>query len=400
MAIGRTFKESLQKALRGLETGRPGFGLDPRDPDRDARPGSRGDVGAAVALSTADRLLWVRAAFRAGWSTDELHTATAIEPVVPREHARAGRVRAGASGCRCSTGAVLLRRAKELGYSRRADRAGGGAPRPTPWQALRDEHGLQPTYKLVDTCAAEFAAVTPYYYSTWEDEDRARALRPAQDHDPRGGGPNRIGQGIEFDYCCVHAAFAAQEIGCEAGDGQLEPGDGLDRLRHLGRPLLRAAHARGRDEHRPGHLEPSGIIVQFGGQTPLNLASGLKRAGAPLIGTSVESIDRRRGPRAVPGLPREARGCASPRTASPATSARPSTSPGRSATGCSCGRATCWAAARWEIVYDDESLDRGTCRTPSMRHPTSRSWWTSSSRRPSRSTSTRSRTAAPSSSAA
>ena len=286
MAIGRTFKEALQKALRGLETGRPGFGLDPRDPVEALDP-DREMISSHLSTPGPERLIWLHEAYRAGWSTDEIHKATHIDPwflenmrqLVEYEQELAGAL----------LDANKLREAKRLGYTDGQIALAVGST-PEAVHALRAEFGIQPTYKLVDTCAAEFEAATPYYYSTWEDESELRSS------DKRrimilGGGPNRIGQGIEFDYCCVHAAFAAREIGAEAVMVNSNPEtvstdyDTSDDL--FFEPLTHEDVM-----HIVDAVQPDGIIVQFGGQTPLNLAAGLQAAGAPLIGTSVESIDR------------------------------------------------------------------------------------------------------------
>ena len=195
---------------------------------------------------------------------------------------------------------ALLRRAKRAGLSDaqlaalRPELAGEDGVR-----ALRHRLGVRPVYKTVDTCAAEFAATTPYHYSSYDEEtevapsDRPKVLI-------LGSGPNRIGQGIEFDYSCVHAVHGAAGGGLRDGDGELQPGDGLDRLRHRRPALLRAADVRGRARGvaRRG-LAPArpaggpgvvGVIVQLGGQTPLGLARRLKAAGVPIVGTSPESI--------------------------------------------------------------------------------------------------------------
>ena len=351
MAIGRTFKEALQKALRGLETGRPGFGLDPRDPVESLSPDHE-LIGSRLRTPHADRILWIRAAYRAGWSTDDIHDATAIDPWFLENMRELAEFEQELGGSLLDE--RRLKQAKKLGYSD-AQIALAVGTTPESVQALREEHGLRPSYKLVDTCAAEFEAVTPYYYSTWEDESEVRVS------DRRkivilGGGPNRIGQGIEFDYCCVHAAFAAQEIGCEAVMINSNPEtvstdyDTSDDL--FFEPLTNEDVM-----HIVRALEPDGIIVQFGGQTPLNLASGLARAGAPLIGTSVESIDRaedrqqfqmflkkvglRQPPNGIASVVGEAFDVA--RTIGYPVLVRPSYVLG--------GRAM-------EIVYDDESLDR------------------------------------------
>jgi carbamoyl-phosphate synthase large subunit len=286
MAIGRTFKESLQKALRGLETGRPGLGLDPRDPTEHLAD-DREALTHSLRVPNEHRLLAVRTAFRAGWSTEEVFEATAIDPwfldnilaLVEFEQVLGEQ----------PLTPDLLREAKQLGYSD-TQIAFANDMTAEAVASLREEHGIRPTYKLVDTCAAEFAAVTPYYYSTWEDETEL-SLSSKRKIMILGGGPNRIGQGIEFDYCCVHAAFAVQEIGYEAVMVNSNPEtvstdyDTSDEL--FFEPLTHEDVM-----HIVRAVEPTGIIVQFGGQTPLNLAAGLERAGAPLIGTSVESIDR------------------------------------------------------------------------------------------------------------
>ena len=286
MAIGRTFKESLQKALRGLETGRAGLGLDERDP-AEALALDPEKLTRTLRVPNQHRLIAVRAAFRAGWSADEIHEATHIDPWFLENMRQLTEFEQELAGALLD--ANLLRQAKQLGYSDTQIALAAGSE-PAAVRALREEFGIKPTYKLVDTCAAEFAAVTPYYYSTWEDEceyepgSRSKIMI-------LGGGPNRIGQGIEFDYCCVHAAFAAQETGREAVMVNSNPEtvstdyDTSDDL--FFEPLTH-------DDvlNIVSKVEPEGIIVQFGGQTPLNLAADLERAGAPLIGTPVDSIDR------------------------------------------------------------------------------------------------------------
>ena len=286
MAIGRTFKEALQKAVRGLETGRPGYGLDPRDPVTPIEE-DRETLIHNLRTPNQHRLHFVRTAYRAGMSTDEIHQHTAYDPwflenireLVEFEQELAGDL----------MHKDRLHAAKRLGYSDTQIALAAGTTAGAI-EALRHEHGLKPVYKLVDTCAAEFAAVTPYYYSTWEDESELHVSSNRKIM-ILGGGPNRIGQGIEFDYCCVHAAFAVKEMGLEAIMVNSNPEtvstdyDTSDDL--FFEPLT---HEDVMNIVRT--VEPEGIIVQFGGQTPLNLAAGLFAAGAPLIGTSVESIDR------------------------------------------------------------------------------------------------------------
>ncbi|MGK0219413.1 MAG: carbamoyl-phosphate synthase large subunit, partial [Planctomycetota bacterium] len=235
----------------------------------------------------AERILHVHSAYRAGWSTDEIFEATAIDPwflenmreLVEFEQELAGDLLTPEK----------LKEAKCLGYSDKQIALAVGADESSV-HAMRVEHDIMPVYKLVDTCAAEFEAITPYYYSTWEDECEARTSDQRQIM-ILGGGPNRIGQGIEFDYCCVHAAMAAQEMGAKAIMVNSNPEtvstdyDTSDLL--FFEPLTHEDVM-----HIVEKVKPDGIIVQFGGQTPLNLAEGLDKAGAPLIGTSVESIDR------------------------------------------------------------------------------------------------------------
>jgi carbamoyl-phosphate synthase large subunit len=286
MSIGRTFKESFQKALRGLETGLAGLGLDPRE-DLQALTVERDEISKAVRVPSDRRILAVAAAFRAGWSVQEVADASYIDPWFLENIRELIDFESELRGARLS--ASLLREAKRLGYSDRQIAHAAGVPTEAV-ETLRTEYGIQPVYKLVDTCAAEFEALTPYYYSTWEDESETRET-DAEKIMILGGGPNRIGQGIEFDYCCVHAAYAAREIGYESVMVNSNPetvSTDFDTSDHLFfEPLT---HEDVMNVVRT--IEPLGIIVQFGGQTPLNLASGLHRAGAPLIGTSVESIDR------------------------------------------------------------------------------------------------------------
>jgi len=287
MAIGRTFKESLQKALRGLETGLAGFGLHPKAPIDSINPPAQDELSRKLRVPNAERMVYLREAYRAGWSTEEIHEATHIDPwflenmrqLVEFEQELAGSL----------LDEPLLRRAKEYGYSD-AQIALAVGTEAQAVEAARREFGIERVYKLVDTCAAEFEAVTPYYYSTYERETEVRTS-DTEKIMILGGGPNRIGQGIEFDYCCVHAAFAAQEIGYEAVMVNSNPetvSTDYDTSDHLffepltHEDVMSIVHA----------VKPKGIIVQFGGQTPLNLASSLEKAGAPLIGTSVDSIDR------------------------------------------------------------------------------------------------------------
>jgi carbamoyl-phosphate synthase large subunit len=277
MAIGRTFKESMQKCLRSLETGRWGFGFDSKEPQN----ATKEEITRKLQIPNAERIFWLQTAFVNGWTIKEVHAATAIDPWFLqhlKEIADEGK----------SLAATDLRRAKKLGFSDRQIAKSRGIHE----DAVREERkkaGIVPTYRLVDTCAAEFEAFTPYFYSTYGDENEARETEKKKII-ILGGGPNRIGQGIEFDYCCVHAAFAVKELGYEAIMVNSNPEtvstdyDTSDKL--FFEPLTLEDALNICDQEKP-----FGVIVQFGGQTPLNLAADLERHGVPIIGTSPKSIE-------------------------------------------------------------------------------------------------------------
>jgi len=290
MAIGRTFRESFQKALRSLEVGRFGFGCDKKDPWGTPEQPTLDEIRAKLATPNAERVWSIRHAFLAGMTIDEIHALTFIDPwflhnlreLVLLE----GEIRSVASLEDASDATIL--EAKRNGFADRQLAHLWGTDEMTV-RAHREARGIKAVFKLVDTCAAEFEAVTPYYYSTYETEDEARV-----GDKPRvvilGGGPNRIGQGIEFDYCCCQAAFALRGDGFEVVMINSNPEtvstdyDTSDRL--FFEPLtvedvLNVIH----------RVEPMGVIVQFGGQTPLNLARALEAAGVPILGTSPDSID-------------------------------------------------------------------------------------------------------------
>jgi carbamoyl-phosphate synthase large subunit len=280
MAIGRTFQESFQKALRGLETGIDG--LTERSTDRDEIVQEIGEAGP-------ERILYVADAFRIGMTQAEVFDETAIDPwflaqieqLVHAESALAGRTID-------SLDAGELRYLKRKGFSdRRLGKLLG-----THQHAVRERRqalGVRPVYKRVDTCAAEFATQTAYLYSTYEQECEAEPTTKKKIM-VLGGGPNRIGQGIEFDYCCVHAALAMREDGYETIMVNCNPEtvstdyDTSDRLYF--EPVTLEDVLEIVDKERP-----AGVIVQYGGQTPLKLALDLERAGVPIIGTSPDSID-------------------------------------------------------------------------------------------------------------
>jgi carbamoyl-phosphate synthase large subunit len=292
MAIGRTFKESFQKALRGLEVGSFGFGCDGKDLWGTREQPSLEEVIAKLSRSGDQRVWYLRYAFKYGMSIEEIHELTAIDPwfldnlqeIVEMED------RLREQGSIDKTPDALLREAKQFGFSDRQLATIWGITE-LDVRNNRKRRGIVATFKSVDTCAAEFEAYTPYYYSTYEDEDETPPKRAGTRRVMiLGGGPNRIGQGIEFDYCCCHASFALRELGIESIMVNSNPEtvstdyDTSDLL--FFEPLTNEDVLNIFDR-----VEPDGVIVQFGGQTPLNLARALANAGVPIIGTSVDAIE-------------------------------------------------------------------------------------------------------------
>ncbi|SIQ89180.1 carbamoyl-phosphate synthase large subunit [Solilutibacter tolerans] len=286
MAIGRTFQESMQKALRGLETGKVGFdptGLDWND------EGEFAQLKREVKEAGPERLFYLADAFRAGLSAEDVHTLSHVDPwFLDQIEDIISTEKTIADGGLAALDADALRSYKRMGFSD-ARIAQLVDTNEAAIRALRRGFGIRPVYKRVDSCAAEFATSTAYMYSTYEEEceanptDREKII-------VLGGGPNRIGQGIEFDYCCVHAALALREDGYETIMVNCNPEtvstdyDTSDRLYF--EPLTLE------DVLEIIELEkPAGVIVQYGGQTPLKLARALEASGAPIIGTSPESID-------------------------------------------------------------------------------------------------------------
>ncbi|WP_299815006.1 carbamoyl-phosphate synthase large subunit [uncultured Roseibium sp.] len=296
MAIGRTFNESLQKALRGLETGLNGLdeteipGLDQGD-DRNA-------LRAAVATATPSRLLNVAQAMRFGMSTEEIHQASGINTWFLEQIADILAMESKVRNIGLPKDAENLRKLKAMGFSdtRLASLAGLDAQDVVK---LREELEVHPVYKRIDTCAAEFASPTAYMYSTYEAPFMGKPACESNPTDKKkvvilGGGPNRIGQGIEFDYCCCHAAFALEDAGYETIMVNCNPEtvstdyDTSDRLYFeplTAEDVLEVI----RKEKENGTLH--GVIVQFGGQTPLKLAQALVKADVPILGTSPDMID-------------------------------------------------------------------------------------------------------------
>jgi len=344
MAIGRTFKESVQKALRGLETGRFGLGCDRADRWGTPQQPSMEEIGAKLATPTSERIWFIRYALKSGMSIEDVYARTKIdrwflhnlrEIIEMEDHLRA-----------CpglyAVDVALLRHAKQYGFSDR-QLAHLWHTSESEVRRFRKAAGVEPSFKLVDTCAAEFEAYTPYYYSSYEtpiEVVKSEIRNPKSETNPNlekenpslgragvsriensdlgivsdfgfrisdledetrppngkprimilGGGPNRIGQGIEFDYCCCQAAFALRDAGYETIMVNSNPetvSTDYDTSDHLFFEPLTAEDVLNICDR----MQPAGLIVQFGGQTPLNLARALETAGAPIIGTSVDSID-------------------------------------------------------------------------------------------------------------
>jgi len=326
MSIGRTFKESFQKVIRSMEVKRFGYGLDKNDEWLRARRGDENSIWPIdedtmirkLTVPSQGRIYYIRYAIKMGWSPERLYELTRIDPWFLDQFAQLvefeDELLQYSSLEELPT--ELFRQAKELGYSdpQLAYLYFEVVSTKTilAVRAHRKKLGIEPVYKLVDTCAAEFEAITPYYYSTYERPVLRLGEGEVFDDEIRvsdrnkivilGGGPNRIGQGIEFDYCCCQASFAAQEMGFESVMVNSNPEtvstdyDTSDLL--FFEPLtledtlniLERLNGGGSEvENRAGKV--AGVIVQFGGQTPLNLAHGLAAAGVPIIGTGLEAID-------------------------------------------------------------------------------------------------------------
>jgi carbamoyl-phosphate synthase large subunit len=302
MSIGRSFKEALQKGLRSLETGRFGLGADGRDVHERSRV-DRKLIRQNLTVPNAERMYWLRYAFLDGMRVEEIYELTKIDPwfltsiqeivhvekILMDYRPKDLDLFSWKEGSGSDVPADLLRKAKEYGFSDRQIafllRSDEMAVR-----KLRQDRGIKPVYKPVDTCAGEFEAVRPYYYSTYELEDDNK-VTTRHKYLILGGGPNRIGQGIEFDYCCCHASYALRDEGCESIMVNSNPEtvstdyDTSDKLYF--EPLTLEDVLNIVEEETP-----EGVIVQFGGQTPLNIAVALEKAGVPILGTSPDSIDR------------------------------------------------------------------------------------------------------------
>ena len=295
MAIGRTFKEAFQKGFRGLEIGRAGWMVGDGPLDDRLSADDRATLLSAIRRPTPERLFQVKRALVAGVSVADLHDASGIDPWFLHQFAEL--VELEETWIRHRPGGddvadrQLLRRMKRAGFSdiQLADLAGMTED---ALRALRHRLGLRPAYKTVDTCAGEFPSSTPYLYSSWDEESEAG---PGEDTRPTviilGSGPNRIGQGVEFDYCCVRATLAFRELGYrtvmvnsnpETVSTDFDVSDVLYFEPLTLEDVLEIVHVE----------QPVGVVVQLGGQTPLKLARGLEAAGVPILGTSPEAIDR------------------------------------------------------------------------------------------------------------
>ncbi len=300
MAIGRTFQESLQKALRGLETGLTGLDdIEIPGIDRDVMSSDdKNSIRAAIGTPTPDRLRMVAQALRLGMSVEEVHDGCKIDPWFLEQMKGITDMEARVKEHGLPNDAENLRMLKAMGFSdaRLAVLTGKKAKEVA---YLRNDLKVHPVYKRIDTCAAEFASPTAYMYSTYETPFAGETRSEARPSDRKkvvilGGGPNRIGQGIEFDYCCCHASFALRDAGYESIMINCNPEtvstdyDTSDRLYFeplTAEDVLEIL----RVEQEAGTLH--GVIVQFGGQTPLKLANALEKAGIPILGTSPDAID-------------------------------------------------------------------------------------------------------------
>jgi len=282
MAIGRTFKEALQKGLRGLEIGHTGL-----DNKKDYKAIPEEKLMQRLKEPNASRVFYVKYALQKGMSVNDISVITGIDPWFINNIGEITELEKELKKKKKIPDTLLIK-AKQFGFSDK-QLAGFTGSKELEVRNIRKKKKIEATFKLVDTCAAEFEAYTPYYYSTYETEDETRP-RDKKKIMILGGGPNRIGQGIEFDYCCCHASFVLKDLGFETIMVNSNPEtvstdyDTSDRLYF--EPLTFEDVMNIVDKEKP-----DGVIVQFGGQTPLNLAKELKKAGVPIIGTSVDSID-------------------------------------------------------------------------------------------------------------
>ena len=295
MAVGRTFEEALGKALRSLETGRAGFGADGRGEEAAL---SDEELFAALSRPTAERIFLAAEALRRGMSAEELHERTAIDPFFCARMADMVAVQEALRGCALEDmDAEAFQMAKRYGLSDAEIAVLTGFDERTV-RACRKILGVRPAFKTVDTCAAEFPTKTAYHYKTYDADESEVAAKERPRALILGAGPNRIGQGIEFDCCCVHASYALADAGYETIMVNCNPEtvstdyDTSDML--FFEPLTYEDVMDVIDA-----TDPDGVVVTLGGQTPLKLARALEEAGVPIMGTSPDAIDLADGPRPV-----------------------------------------------------------------------------------------------------
>ena len=366
MSIGRTFEEAFGKAMRSLENGRAGLGADDKD-DFDEE-----HFDECVARPTEDRIFYVAEALRRGWTVDAVHEACGIDPWFLHRIADMAAVQNQLEGLRLEDlDAPAMRIAKQYGFSD-AQIAHLTGTKEVIVRAYRKGLGVVPTFKTVDTCAAEFAGKTEYHYKTYETPHVAAASWPPSFGDSEivsvdkpkamilGAGPNRIGQGIEFDYCCVHASYALHEAGYETIMVNCNPetvSTDFDTANKLYFEPVTVEDVLAIYEKE----KPEGVIVQFGGQTPLNLANALEAHGVPIIGTSPRAIDLAEDrehfsallkelglKQAEAGTATNVEDAASRKAARPVPWRRPWNWGAASATRSWCAPPLCWAAAAWK----------------------------------------------------
>ncbi len=388
MAIGRTFKEALHKGLRGLETGVSGFARTDLDDTR---------IKEKLLHPDPDRIFYVKRALDLGWAHDEIFRMTGIDPwfldqiqqIVDLEKGISSKMFAKRRGKVLAKDVETLREAKRMGFSD-ARLAKLTKRSEAEVRSARKAAGIVPVYKRVDTCSAEFESFTPYMYSTYESECEAAPTRPQEGRHPRQRPqPHRAGHRVRL--LLLPRLLRVQGGGVRDHHGQLQPGDGLDRLRHLRPAVLRAAHLRGRDEHpRDGEAG--------GGRRAVRRPDPAAPLGPPARGRRPDPRARAPTPRTSPRTASASRRSStssasrSRRAAPPPRSRRRRRSRSASATPCWCGPPTCSAAGPWRSSTTPAAW-RSTCARRSRPRPSTRSWWTGSWRTPSRWTWTPSATA-------
>ncbi len=378
MAIGRSFAEALQKGLRSMETGLNG--LDPVDVPGD---GGVDAFRAALSQQRPERILMAAQALRAGLSVEDIHEACKFEPWFLRQLETIVAAERAVENHGLPKDAQGLRQLKALGFSD-VQLARLSGTQAAEVAKLREAAGVVPAYRRIDTCAGEFSSATPYMYSSYEGLFAAPSCESAPTDREKivilGGGPNRIGQGIEFDYCCVHAAYALREAGYETIMVNCNPEtvstdyDTSDRLYF--EPLtaedvislIRCEQSRG---------SVKGCIVQYGGQTPLKLSRALEAAGIPLLGTPADAIDRAEDRERFQAMLHKL-GLRQPENGIARNLEEAEIVAERVATRLWCAPPMCWVAARWKSCttgHRSSATCAMCCALPGMKSPLARSCW-------------------------